>query len=127
MKIEILKLEKILDLIRKRPETISISRLPLLTQAYPEYLICYQIVKPDSNSDDSSGASDCVNPRNEKKDDQDDQFLSQMWVGKVARHQQETNKINLVQEVLNVRMLQLKLFPSKKSGEIFPAYNLPSV
>jgi len=28
-------------------------------QAYPEYLICYQIVKPEASSDE---ASDCVNP-----------------------------------------------------------------
>ena len=32
-------------------------------QAYPEYLINYQIVKPDSNSDDG-GSTDGVTPQN---------------------------------------------------------------
>ena len=37
------------------------TNILFLFQAYPEYLICYQILKPDSNSDDG-GSVDGITP-----------------------------------------------------------------
>ena len=46
--------------IHTAPKWTNNIHIHHLFQAYPEYLICYQIVKPEANSDE--GSDPAVNP-----------------------------------------------------------------